>query len=281
MGSGPSPAPPASDAIAEWCRSLHGLVILDNCEHVLEGVGRLLGAVLFRQPAATFLATSREPLLIAGEHVVPLGPLPVVADTDAAPDAVALLIDRVRAERPDFDPTGHRAALAEICCAARRHALGAQAAAGRLRALTPAAVAQRLDERFHLLTGGRRDAVERHKTLRATVDWSYDLLDDAQRRLFERLSVFAGPFGLDDVAAIQGADQAEAGETAEVNVGVVDLLAELVDRSLVTATIDEPPYRMLKTLRAYGQERLVSSGAIDEVRERHRGGSRTGPPDPG
>lgn len=265
------PGAALSDAIAEWCSRLHALIILDNCEHVLDGVGRLMGAVLQRQPSATFLATSREPLLIAGEHVVPLGPLPVVAHAGASPDsdALVLLIDRVREERPDFDPTADRTTLAEICVRLDGMPLALELAAARLRALTPAAVAERLDERFRLLTGGRRNAVARHKTLRATVDWSYDLLDGAQRRLFECLSVLAGPFGLDDVAALHGGDDAEHADTAAVDADVVAHLAELVDRSLVIATSDEPPYRMLETLRAYGRERLLSSGAMDAVRERH------------
>ena len=147
--------------------------------------------------------------------------------------------------------------------------LALELAAARLRALTPAAVAQRLDERFRLLTGGRRNAVERHKTLRATVDWSYDLLDDEQQRLFEVLSVLAGPFGLDDVAALQRADDADHADTADVDADVVAHLAELVDRSLVVVSGDEPPYRMLETLRAYGRERLLSSGAMDALRDRH------------
>ena len=274
IGVRSAPGAAMSDAIAEWCSRLDALIILDNCEHVVDGVGRLVGTVLQRQPAATFLATSREPLLIAGEHLLRLGPLPVVADAGASSDsdALVLLIDRVRTERPDFDPTVESTSLAEICVRLDGMPLALELAAARLRALTPAAVAQRLDERFRLLTGGRRNAVERHKTLRATVAWSYDLLDDEQQRLFEVLSVLAGPFGLDDVAALQRADHADHADhpdTTEVDADVVAHLAELVDRSLVTVSSDEPPYRMLETLRAYGRERLLSSGAMDAARDRH------------
>ena len=175
IGVRPPPGAAVSDAIAEWCSCLDALIILDNCEHVLDGVGRLVGAVLQREQAATFLATSREPLLLAGEHLLPLGPLRVTAEAGANSDALELLIDRVRTERPDFDPAVDRATLAEICVRLDGMPLALELAAARLRTLNPAAVAERLDERFRLLTGGRRNAIERHKTLRATVDWSYDL----------------------------------------------------------------------------------------------------------
>ena len=134
--------------------------------------------------------------------------------------------------------------------------LAIELASARLRTLTPAALVERLNERFRLLTGGRRTATERHKTLRATVDWSYDLLTPRQQRLFDRLAVFTGPFGLDDVAAVD-ADH-RSGDDRSGDVDVVDVLGDLVDRSLVVVGDNDPPYRMLETLRSYGMERLHS-----------------------
>ncbi len=233
----------------------------------------MVAAILARAPMARLLATSREPLAVAGEHLLPLVRWPWRLTVAGQAEALQLLVERTTAMRPDFDPTPVQPALAAICAQLDGMPLAIELAVARLRTLSPAAVADRLHQRFRLLTGGHRTASERHKTLRATVDWSYDLLDDAQRRLFDCLAVFAGAFSLDDVAAV-GADRRSDRHDADLDPdvdddGVVDLLAELVDRSLVTVTNAEPSYRLLETLRAYGIERLGARGELDSVRRRH------------
>jgi predicted ATPase/DNA-binding SARP family transcriptional activator len=264
-----APGAEPTDQVAEWCSSADALIILDTCEHVLEGVARLAAAILARGSTTTMLATSREALIVAGEHVMPLGPLAGPDDADELGDAVRLLVERVSAERPDFDHNVHGTALGEICRRLDGMPLAIELAAARMRSLTPTALVERLDERFRLLTGGRRTATERNKTLRATVDWSYDLLTPRQRWLFERLSVFTGSFDLDDVAAIAEDEPRGVDDSAETDVEVIDLLGELVDRSLVVASNAEPPYRLLETLRSYGNERLEAARNSDAVREIH------------
>ena len=263
-----------ADTVAEWCKRFDALVILDNCEHLLNGVASLAASVLERGPAATLLATSRERLGIAGEHVLPVGPLRLEAAGDAPCEAVALLIERTTSTRPDFDPTESQPVLARICARLDGMPLAIELAAARLRTLSPTEVADRLEQRFRLLTGGSRTATHRHTTLRATVDWSYDLLNKDQQRLFERLAVFFGPFDVDDVAAIHSdlSDdnlrerlQIDAAQPAEA----VNLLGDLANRSLITVANTDPPYRLLETLRAYGLERLRARGGLDDVRHLH------------
>ena len=271
LGLRPSPGVTATEQLVDWCRRVDALIILDNCEHVIGGVAVLAGAILATGPTATLLATSREPLMVAGEHIFPIGPLALPTETDQQSDALRLIVDRAQAERPDFDAAAHRDALVEISARLDGMPLAIELAAARLRALAPDALVERLNDRFRLLTGGRRTATERHKTFRATVDWSYDLLTARQRRLFERLAVFSGPFGVDDVVAIDQGDAAGDRPAGRENldVEVVEVLTELVDRSLVTASNSHPPYRMLETLRTYGIEQLHASGIVDQVRRLH------------
>ena len=192
---------PVVDLITVWCCRRNALLILDNCEHVVEPVARLIARVLAAGPTVRMLATSREPIAVAGEHVVQLPPLGLDV-VDGASDAVRLLVERARAQQPEFDPDEDVGVLEEICTHLDGMPLAIELAAARLRALSPRGLADRLDARLGLLTRGRRDGAERHRTLRATVGWSYDLLTVRQQRLFECLGVFSGSFGFDDAVAI-------------------------------------------------------------------------------
>ena len=261
IGIRPVPGLALVELIAQWCSSNRALVLLDNCEHVLGGVAALVEAVLRRPTTTVLLATSREALSVAGERVIALGSLPLPRQPGDTTDAVRLFVARAQDEAPGFDANTDIAAVAEICVRLDGIPLAIELAAARMRALTPRQVADRLDERFRLLTGGRRTAVERHKTLRATVEWSYDLLDAQHKLVFDRLSVFAATFGLDDAVGLCAS--AGLDEWA-----VIDFLTALVDRSLVTRT-PEHRYRMLETLRSYGSERLEVTGTSDALRGAH------------
>jgi predicted ATPase/DNA-binding SARP family transcriptional activator len=222
------------------------LLVLDNCEHVVDAAAHLAEELLGRCPRLRVLATSREPLGITGETLSPVPPLP-------PEPAVLLFTDRVEAARPglalDAGP------VREVCRRLDGLPLAIELAAARLRALTLEQLAARLDDRFRLLTGGSRTALPRHQTLRAVVAWSWDLLEVPERRLAERLSVFAGGF---DLAA------------AEHLGGTLDLVAALLDKSLLQPA-DGGRYRMLETIREYGLERLAATGEIAAARARHAG----------
>jgi predicted ATPase/class 3 adenylate cyclase/Flp pilus assembly protein TadD len=235
------------------------LLILDNCEHVIETVREVAAALLRRAPGVRILGTSREPLNVAGERILRLPPLP-------APAAVALFSDRALASDPGFVLTEENApAVAEIARRLDGIPLALELAAARVRVLSPAQLARRLDERFRLLTGGDRSALPRQRTLQATIDWSYDLLDERERALFRRLSIFAGGWELRAAAAVAGEDGA-ADEWE-----VLDALSSLVDKSLVIAEPhgDDGRYRMLQSVREYGLERLAESGEADAIAGRH------------
>jgi predicted ATPase/DNA-binding SARP family transcriptional activator len=227
-------------------------LVLDNCEHLIDAVARLADDLLGRCPRLRVLATSREPLGILGEALCPVPPLEL-PQPGTAPElspAVRLFMDRAAAVRPGFVLTGE---VVEICRRLDGLPLAIELATARLRSLTIEQVAARLDDRFRLLTGGSRTALPRHRTLRAVVDWSWDLLDDAERRLTEQLAVFSA-----------GATP----EAAERLGGSMDLLAALVDKSLLQL-VEGPRYRMLETIREFGLERLAESGRIAEVRAAH------------
>ena len=248
------------------------LLVLDNCEHLLDAAAVLADQVLAACPQVRILATSREPLNITGEMLWPVGPLtlppggrePVPAEV-AACASVRLLVQRARAARPGFAVTAaNAAAVASICRALDGMPLAIELAAARLRALAPEQVASRLDDRFRLLTGGSRTAMPRHQTLRAVVDWSWDLLSDAERAVWRRFSVFAGGAGL------AAAEQVCAGGPVSP-ADVLDLLTALVEKSLLTVRdgADGPRYLMLEIIRAYGQERLAEAGEQDATRQAH------------
>ena len=196
LGIAARPAMSLEDSVVETLRDRSMLVVLDNCEHLLDAAGLLAERLLRDCPDVRVLATSREGLAVPGERVWPLRSLSVPRDTDpgslAASAAIRLFVDRAAAARPDFRlDESNGAAVAELCRRLDGIPLALELAAARVVAMSPAEIAGHLDERFRLLTGGRRTAVERHQTLRATVDWSYSHLSEDERSVFGRLGVFS------------------------------------------------------------------------------------------
>src|SRR3954470_9191559 len=227
-------------------RNRLALIVLDNCEHVLDTCALITARVLRSCPHVRVLATSREPLGIAGEHIYCVPALP-------PPEAVQLLVERARALRPDFAVSDdNREAVDQLCAQLDGLPLAIELAATRLRSMEVHDVVRRLDRRFALLVGGHRDWRPRQQTLRALMDWSHELCTPEERLLWARLSVFAGSFGLAAVEDVCG--------------DVVDVLDHLVTKSLVV--MDGARYRMLMTVREYGAELL--GGAEEEFRRRHR-----------
>ncbi|RFC73526.1 BTAD domain-containing putative transcriptional regulator [Streptomyces sp. AcE210] len=246
---------PQDDPVAllvEYCAARSLLLILDNCEHVIGAAAALAETLLTHCPGLTVLATSREPLGVPGESVRPVEPLP--------PDpAHRLFAERARAVRPDFDVTGDPEAVAEICRRLDGLPLAIELAAARLRLLTPRQIADRLDDRFRLLTSGSRTVLPRQQTLRAVVDWSWDLLDEQERTVLREASVFAGGWDL---------EAAEAVCTGPAS----DLIGALVDKSLLVATPGDGSmrYRMLETIHEYATERAAETPQLrTEAERRH------------
>ncbi|MER7896610.1 BTAD domain-containing putative transcriptional regulator [Streptomyces sp. NPDC096046] len=243
------------ERLAEHCSRPRMLLILDNCEHVAEAAARLTEELLARCPDLTVLATSREPLGVPGELLRPVEPLP-------EPVALRLLADRGAAARPGFRIGDDPEACAEICRRLDGLPLAIELAAARLRMLTPRQIADRLDDRFRLLTSGSRTVLPRQQTLRAVVDWSWDLLDEDERDVLRRLSVFAGGCDLPAAEAVCGPAALEA-------------LGSLVDRSLVVAAPPGGPadgemrYRLLETVAEYAAERLDESGQRADAERAH------------
>jgi predicted ATPase len=245
------------------------LVVLDNCEHVVRGVAELAERVLSECPDARLVATSREPLGVDGEAVLALGPLELPEreslDDVAASEAVALFLDRARLARWDFELDASNAdAVLRICRRLDGLPLALELAAARVRSLSPGEIAEHLDSRFALLARARSRGSERHRTLRAAVDWSYRLLDEPERLVFERLAVFASGCDLDAAAAVCAGDGVEPGE-------LLDLLDRLVERSLLRAGEGggRTRYGMLETLRHYGADRLAERGEDARRRTLH------------
>ncbi|MGI5163964.1 AfsR/SARP family transcriptional regulator [Spirillospora sp. CA-253888] len=246
------------------------LLVLDNCEHLLDAAAVLADRVLASCLGVRVLATSREPLGITGETLWPVGPLeppPPSADAAAAPayPAVRLFADRVAAVSPGFAVTGANAdRVAAVCRALDGMPLAIELAAARLRSMTLDQLAARLGDRFRLLNAGSRTALPRHQTLRAVVEWSWELLDEAERTLWRRLAVFPGG------ATLESAEEVCSGPGLPAE-DVLDTLTALADKSLVLVADPErgPRYRMLETIRAYGLERLAESGEEADVRRAH------------
>jgi predicted ATPase/class 3 adenylate cyclase len=258
-----------TETLLEFLRAKDLLLVLDNCEHLTRPVAALVHTVEEVCPGVRVLATSREGLKVGGEQMVMVAALGVPEnDSDLgairASDAVRLFVERGRAVRPDFVIDEENCgAVARLCRRLDGLPLAIELAAARLAVLTPDELARRLDRRFQILTGGERTAVERHQTLRAAVDWSYDLLEPAEQRLFDRLGVFTGGFSLDaaeTVCAGEGIDESE----------IFELLARLVARSLVVADAErtETRYRQLETIRQYAQEHLAAT-QTNAIRARH------------
>ena len=235
-------------------------MVLDNCEHLLEASAALVNDVLAGCSQVTILATSREPLMVAGEVNWQ------VPSLSLADEAVELFTDRARRARPDFAVTDvNSETVTEICRRLDGMPLAIELAAARVRALSLDEIVGSLHDRFRLLTGGARTAVRRQQTLRASVDWSHALLTEPERILFRRLAAFMGGFDLD-------AAQAVAGTTEVERFQVLDQLSLLVDKSLVVAenAAGRTRYRLLETVRQYALEKLGESGEADDVRARHR-----------
>ncbi|WP_327119196.1 winged helix-turn-helix domain-containing protein [Streptomyces sp. NBC_01341] len=250
--------------LVEHCSQRRMLLLLDNCEHVVEAAARLTDHLLARCPGLTVLATSREPLGVPGELVRPVDPLP-------DPMALRLFADRGAAARPGFRVDADAetaAACAEICRRLDGLPLAIELAAARLRMLGPRRIADRLDDRFRLLTSGSRTVLPRQQTLRAVVDWSWDLLDEEERAALRRLSVFAGGCDLaaaEEVCSLPGAVLADARDVAP-------LLGSLVDKSLVVAAPGDDGdmrYRLLETVAEYASERLGEAGERSAAERRH------------
>jgi predicted ATPase len=246
------------DTVVEFLRSKQMLLVLDNCEHLLDSVAALVDQIERSCAGVVVMVTGREGLALDGEQIlaVPSLELPgTEADFQAVAgsDAVELFVQRGRRVHADFELTAANAPeVAQVCRRLDGVPLAIELAAARVNAMTPAELARGLDHRFETLAGGRRGAVQRHQTLRAAIDWSYDLLPGPERRLLARLSVFAGGCNRESAEAVCSGDPIDPR-------AVFGLLTGLVGRSLVVAEPGDPEtrYRLLETIREYGEERLA------------------------
>ena len=263
---------PGDDGSIEACARALGdsrlLIVLDNCEHLLQHVAEVATALLRAAPNLRLLATSQEALKVAEEQVYRLGPLPLpeglAIDAARQAGAVALFEARARAADPRFALNERNVAdVVEICRRLDGIALAIELAAARVPLLGVAGLRSRLDERFQVLTGGSRLALQRHQTLRAALAWSHGLLTPDERTVLRRLGVFVGSFGLESAQQVAAAADLDGW-------GVLDGLGGLVDKSLVVAeTGTEPRYRLLETTRAFALERLHEAGETEAVQHRH------------
>jgi predicted ATPase/transcriptional regulator with XRE-family HTH domain len=273
MGVREEAGQPLQATLVAALRSRHLLLVLDNCEHLLDVCATLAQALLRGCPQVTVLATSREGLRLAGEIVWRVPSMALPDDEHLPPpealaqvEAVRLFVERALAVQPDFAVAAQNApVVAQVCRRLDGIPLALELAAARLRGLSIEQLAARLDQRFRLLTGGSRAALARQQTLQATVEWSYGLLSAAEQTLFTRLAIFSGGFALDAAEAVCAGGQIATEE-------VLDLLLRLVDKSLVVAegsAGDIERYRLLETLRQYGRERLLAAGETEDLHARH------------
>jgi predicted ATPase/class 3 adenylate cyclase/DNA-binding CsgD family transcriptional regulator len=263
FGITPHAGASVTETIADALAGRELLMLLDNCEHVVDAAADATAAILARSGSMRVLATSRESLRIGGEQLVPVPPLAL--DGGASSSAVELFVERARAVNPAFDVTDNETAevVTEICRGLDGLALAIELAAARMVSLTPADLQQRLlADRFRLLTGSKRQ-----RSLRETVGWSYELLDDAERDVLRHASVFAGGFGAGAIASVLGSDGAGAGDAFDV----VDRLDSLVRKSLVTAShaTGQVRYGLLETIRQFAENELAELGALEPARDRH------------
>jgi predicted ATPase/class 3 adenylate cyclase len=271
VGIVPRPGLGLCASVVEYLVPKAMLLVLDNCEHVIDAAAELAGLVRNRCPSVHVLATSREPLALEGERVFPLRSLSLptnrhVGEKELSSEAVQLFVQRASAARPDFAVTFRNAeTIAEVCRRLDGIPLALELAAARVTSMAPAEIAAHLDERFRLLAGRRRGTVERHQTLRATLDWSYSLLAETDRLVFDRLGVFAAGFDADAAIAVAGEDLGSW--------DVLDALDNLTAKSMLGADTTEEGttrYRMLETMRHYARERLASQrGDADQWWSRH------------
>ena len=248
---------PISKTLAEWLGDKTTLLVIDNCEHLVAAVVELAAQLLRDCPGVRLLATSRAALRVNGEAIMRVGALP-------EQEAVSLFADRFSAAQPAFRFNDENSeAIARICRRVEGIPLAIELAAGRARMMSPDEILAQLQDSFAVLAGGSRSAQARHETLRAAMDWSYWLLDDDEKRVFRRLSVFAGGFTLDAAQAVCGEGGAGAG---------IDLIGQLVDKSLVTPqeSAGMPTrYTVLETVKEYGRARLVEHAELESTQSRH------------
>jgi predicted ATPase/DNA-binding SARP family transcriptional activator len=268
---GAAPSADVTDGLIAAIREREALLILDNCEHVIDAAAKFAGRVLGECRRLRILATSREPLGITGEALWLVEPL-ALPEGDASPGeiasspAVRLLRDRAGAVRKDLGADEHTlSAMVRICRALDGMPLAIELAAARSRTMSIEQLANRLDDRFRLLTSGSRTALPRHRTLRAVVDWSWELLTDAERAVLRRLSVFSGG------ASLEAAERVCAGGAVEQE-EVLELLTSLAEKSLLLAEGDSAPrYRMIGMIKEYAAQRLAEAGESDLARHAHLG----------
>ncbi len=260
LGQADQPGRSTTETLVRAVGDRRMLVLVDNCEHLLDSVASLTSSLLRGCPSLTLLATSREPIGVAGEVTWQ------VRSLSLDDEAIELFVDRARRVRSGFTVTDDDVdAVREICLRLDGMPLAIELAAARVRALSLEEIVGSLHDRFRLLTGGGRTAVRRQQTLRASVDWSHALLTGPEQILFRRLAVFLGGFDLGAARAVAGGAEVESYQ-------VIDQLTLLVDKSLVVAdnTGGRMRYRLLETVRQYALEKLGESGEADAVRTRHR-----------
>jgi predicted ATPase/class 3 adenylate cyclase len=260
VGAAPSPGADPTEVVCRFLAQRRALIVLDNCEHVIDAAAALAGRLVSAAPRARVLATSREPLNVKGESAWRVPSLTV--EEDGVPgDAVALFVERVGETRPGFalDNAARRDAVVQVCRRLDGIPLAIELAAARARMMSVEQLASRLDERFRLLTRGGRGAVPRQQTLEGAIEWSYELLAPAEQGLFAVLGVFAGDFDVAAVAAVAALDEFEA----------LDLLGQLADKSMLEADPGRDRYRLLETLRQYAWGRLVATERLAPTRDGH------------
>jgi predicted ATPase/class 3 adenylate cyclase len=261
---------PVVEALVKYAKERQLLLVLDNCEHLVQACAELVTQLMQSGPHIKILASSREALRVAGEAIYPV---PALAVPDAGTsatlpaitqyEAVLLFVDRAAAAKPAFQLTEQNvAAVAEICQRLDGIPLALELAAARVRSLSVETIAARLTDRFRLLAGGSRTAMPRQQTLRALIDWSYDLLTEGERALLRRLAVFAGGWTLEGAEAVGAGGDIAQGD-------VLDLLSNLVEKSLVTMEAEGERYRLVETVRQYAQERLDEGVETGATRSRH------------
>jgi len=249
------PGRPLLEMLLSYVKRKRLLLVLDNCEHLIDEARALARSLLHAAPHVRILATSREALNLAGEQIYRIPSLSPAA-------AAQLFVERASAVNPRFEATAENASqIEEICERIDRIPLGIELAAARLKVLSPQRLLQMLDERFRLLTGGDRSALPRHQTMRALIDWSYDLLDEREQSLFRKLSVFAGGFRFEDAVTAFRDDTTD-------EIAILDVLSSLVDKSLLQAEPCER-YRILESTREYARERLVALGEEEAASRAH------------
>jgi predicted ATPase len=259
------------EVLIEYLHRKALLLVLDNCEHLIEACAQISEALLHACPKLRVLASSREALGIAGEVTYRVPSLNVPDPVHLPPlellekiDSIRLFVERAATAKPGFRLTKDNAAsLAQICFRLDGIPLAVELAASRVKVLTPEQIASRLDDRFRLLTGGSRTALPRQQTLRAMIDWSYSLLSEQEKTLFRRLAVFAGGWTMDAAEAVCGEEKN--------GFDVLDLLMRLVDKSLIITdeSTGEIRYRRLETIRQYSREKFFETGEVEALRDRH------------